>query len=181
MSKTVLVVLIIVLCGAAVAYDNFHIPSSTDRAVHTENTGKPARTAAPDFTFSARDGSSLKLSDFKGRKIMLNFWATWCVPCIREFPLLIDYAAKHQNDIVLIALSVDDPVDGKPVPLDKFFAKFPAEMQADMKSPNIIIGYDPDKHISRDLFQVFRYPETYIISPDLYVDDKYVGSFPDTQ
>lgn len=56
--------------------------------------GKPA----PEFTLQTLDGHTLKLSDLKGRPVLLNFWASWCIPCKEEAPLLRDIAEKQSAD-----------------------------------------------------------------------------------
>ncbi|HEY4685757.1 MAG TPA: redoxin domain-containing protein, partial [Dehalococcoidia bacterium] len=53
---------------------------------------------APDFEFSAFDGRRLRLSDFRGRPVLLNFWATWCIPCKRELPAMEALLRRHEAD-----------------------------------------------------------------------------------
>ena len=62
--------------------------------------------AAPDFTLTTLDGEEVTLSDFKGQKVVLNFWATWCPPCKAEMPHFQEYVekyAKKDNAIILAA------------------------------------------------------------------------------
>ncbi len=63
---------------------------------------------APDLTFTDADGQARRLADFKGKVVLLNFWATWCVPCVEEMPSLEKLHAKLGSDqFTVIALSVD--------------------------------------------------------------------------
>jgi len=64
----------------------------------TNKAAEPMReqTSAPDFSFTDFDGKSRKLSEFRGKVVLLDFWATWCGPCLADFPHLKDLRAKHQ-------------------------------------------------------------------------------------
>jgi peroxiredoxin len=71
---------------------------------------KPAdRTMAPDFTLNDASGQSVKLSEFRGRVVLLNFWATWCGPCKVEIPLLMEFQRTYRNrDFVVLSVSLDE-------------------------------------------------------------------------
>ncbi|MEM9083711.1 MAG: TlpA disulfide reductase family protein, partial [Planctomycetota bacterium] len=93
--------------------------------------------AAPDFEFMANNGKTYALSDFKGKTILLNFWASWCPPCIKELPLLMK-AAQEQN-VILIALSSD--IDK--ASMDKFLKK--QQLQSPHK--NVFFAWDTNQNI----------------------------------
>jgi cytochrome c biogenesis protein CcmG/thiol:disulfide interchange protein DsbE len=64
---------------------------------------------APDFQVTTFDGSKLSLADFKGKVLILNFWATWCGPCKRELPLLENYyRQRHSAGLVVLAVATED-------------------------------------------------------------------------
>jgi thiol-disulfide isomerase/thioredoxin len=68
--------------------------------------GKPA----PNFTLKTPDGKPVSLADFKGKAVMVNFWATWCPPCKMEMPWLIDLQRKYAaQGFTVIGISEDDP------------------------------------------------------------------------
>ena len=70
--------------------------------------GKPAKL---NFTFKDANNKNVSLSDFKGKVILLDFWATWCVPCKAEIPGFIDLQARYgAAGLQILGLSVDDPV-----------------------------------------------------------------------
>jgi thiol-disulfide isomerase/thioredoxin len=73
-----------------------------------EAVGKPAPL---DFTLKDMNGVDVKLASFKGKIILLNFWATWCGPCRAEIPALVELQKKYADDLVVLGFSVDDPVD----------------------------------------------------------------------
>jgi thiol-disulfide isomerase/thioredoxin len=71
-------------------------------------TGK----AAPlHFTLKDMNGEDVKLASFKGKVILLNFWATWCGPCKAEIPSLVELQHQYGDDLVVLGFSVDDPVE----------------------------------------------------------------------
>ena len=61
-----------------------------------------------DFTLKDMDGVDVALSSFKGKVILLNFWATWCGPCKAEIPDLVTLQAQYKDDLVVLGVSIDD-------------------------------------------------------------------------
>jgi len=73
-------------------------------------TGKPA----PAFLLNTLDGRGVKLSDFRGKVVLLNFWATWCAPCRVEMPWLVDFYSRYQaQGLEIVGVSVDDDARDK--------------------------------------------------------------------
>lgn len=66
---------------------------------------------APDFTLTSLEGQEVKLSDFKGRKVMLNFWATWCPPCKAEMPAMQQLYDQANGYIEILAINIDPQND----------------------------------------------------------------------
>ena len=70
-----------------------------------------ARPAKLNFAFKDLNAASVKLSGFKGKIIVLNFWATWCVPCKAEIPDFVDLQARYgEQGLQLVGVAVDDPL-----------------------------------------------------------------------
>ena len=121
----------------------------------------------PEFEYRALSGKKGKLSDHKGKVVLIHFWATWCTPCLVEFPLIIELSKKLEKDIVVLAISSDQQT----APIKRFIKKI------DTKIPsNFIIIEDSEKHITYDMFQTMRLPETYILSPNLSINEKVIGA-----
>ena len=101
--------------------------AATSNAASTEPepTGRLDRshagTAAPDIAFEDPHGRPARLSDFRGRPLLVNFWATWCGPCVVEMPSLDALAAREGERIRVLALS-QDTNDGRRKVTD-FFAE----------------------------------------------------------
>ena len=71
---------------------------------------KKQANAAYDFSLKTTAGKTVKLSDFKGKVVILNFWATWCPPCKAEIPSFIGMYKKYEKDgLVIVGVAVDDP------------------------------------------------------------------------
>jgi thiol-disulfide isomerase/thioredoxin len=69
---------------------------------------KDGNKKAPDFTLKDTDGNEVTLSDYKGKIIILDFWATWCGPCRMSIPDLISIQSKYKDDLIIIGISLDD-------------------------------------------------------------------------
>lgn len=76
---------------------------------------EPARKVAgigerrPDFVHAGTGGELWRASDFDGRPTLINFWATWCAPCLREMPLLQDFASQFSGRLNVVGIAIDDP------------------------------------------------------------------------
>jgi cytochrome c biogenesis protein CcmG/thiol:disulfide interchange protein DsbE len=117
---------------------------------------------APDFTVQDAD-RKISLSDLRGKLVVLNFWATWCAPCVEEMPSLVQLQQRMKDKgVTVLAVSVD--VD------DSAYHKFLTDHKIDL-----LTARDPDQKSNR-LYGTFRYPETYIIDRNGVVRRKFIGA-----
>jgi cytochrome c biogenesis protein CcmG, thiol:disulfide interchange protein DsbE len=91
------------------------------------------------------DGKTVRLSDFRGRVVVVNIWATWCVPCRAEIPLLNRYWRAHRDrGLVVIGISVDPGATGR----GQFVSKSIAYLQAsDVAGPDIGVAAVPMNYV----------------------------------
>jgi len=126
-----------------------------DRGAHPTLTGQ----SAPDFTIS--DGSTtVHLADYRGRVVLLNFWATWCAPCVQEIPSLLELH-HDRPDLAILAVSIDENPDA--------YSRFLARHHVDLISVR-----DPAQTAAK-LFHTEGWPETYIIDRNGVIRRKVVG------
>lgn len=86
---------------------------------------KERNTLAPNFKGITSKGDAIKLSDFKGKVILLDFWASWCRPCQKEFPFLIDlYNENKEKDFIILTINLDEQI----VNMNKFLSKLEREV-----------------------------------------------------
>ncbi len=161
----ILVALMAAVAGYTYYSDFFKAPSAVPKNSDT-TLFKPI--PAPDFTFKDRNNTPIRLSDFKDRIVVLNFWATWCAPCVIEFPQMLSLAKKLEGKAVFLFLSVDDNAQD--------VERFLNLKKNHVLSKNVYVGIDTEKHISRDLYDSKKYPETYLIGPGLMIHDKVIGA-----
>ena len=95
---------------AALATLTFFLAAcSTTGPVKAEVKQEKERKLAPDFTLTDINGKAVKLSDFKGKVVLLNFWATWCGPCKVEIPWFIEFQQTYKDkDLVVMGVSFDE-------------------------------------------------------------------------
>jgi thiol-disulfide isomerase/thioredoxin len=112
----------------------------------------------PNFEAKTLNGHDIKLSQFKGKVVVVNFWASWCGPCVEEVPSLIQILKDFPNDLELVAISGDSSQED----IDSFMKSFP-EMRT---LPNIHVVWDADKRLSQQ-YQIYRLPESFLLNKEL--------------
>jgi len=127
-----------------------------DRGSHPSQVGQ----RAPDFTVSD-SGRTVRLDSFKGKVVVLNFWATWCAPCIQELPTLIAMQ-RRVPDVVVLAVSIDEDAAA--------YRQFITDNHIDLLTVR-----DAEKKSSK-LYGTERYPETYIIDQDGVIRRRFIGA-----
>jgi len=118
--------------------------------------------SAPDFTLTDSD-RTVQLSQLKGQVVLLNFWATWCPPCVEEMPSLVQMQNRMKGKgITVVAVSID--VD------EKAYHQFVKE-----HGVNLLTVRDPDQK-TPNLYGTHGWPETYVIDRNGVIRRKFIGA-----
>lgn len=122
---------------------------------------------APDFTLQTLDGKTVHLSDFRGKPVMLNFWATWCEPCKIEMPWFVDFQKQYASQgLQIIGVAMDDASVAD-------IEKFAKQMQVDYP---ILTGKDSQRDKVASLYGGVQFlPETFYIDRDGKIVAKVFG------
>ncbi len=119
--------------------------------------------SAPNFSIATDSGRTISTSDFGGKVLVLNFWATWCPPCIQELPSLDAFNRKFSGQgVVVLGISVDKD--------SKAYQNF-------LKRAGIsfLTARDPEQNVNRE-YGTVQFPETYIIDRNGKVLEKIINA-----
>jgi peroxiredoxin len=126
-------------------------------------------TLAPDFTIKDAD-HSITLNQLRGKIVVLNFWATWCLPCVDEMPSLEHLQKKFEGkDVTVLAVSVDDDPDDYHRFLKNHNIDLLTVREAGQKTNTGVIAPVSSR------YGTFKVPETYIIDRNGVIRRKFIG------
>ncbi len=117
---------------------------------------------APSFALADLDGATVRLADLAGRPLIVNFWASWCVPCVEEFPLLEEAQRAHGAEgLTVVGIVVNDRAAAAQAFIDQMGASWTAAL-------------DPGGEVAR-AYGIYGTPETFFIRRDGIVDGHQIG------
>lgn len=131
--------------------------------IEKEKTPEAAQVGAqaPDFELQNIQGESVRLSEYRGKPVLVNFWATWCAPCKLEMPNFQKYYARYPGQFEILAVEYGEPQDT--------VARFVEDMGLTFQ-----ILSDPDAKVHA-LYRFLGYPTTYIIDSEGVLRFQHVG------
>lgn len=128
---------------------NRHIAANVIRKTNKLAVGNPA----PDFTLLDKNGKEVSLSDFRGKYVYIDFWATWCSPCLAEMEVMERLHKKYGRKVVFLSISVDK----RPEQMNRFLKR--------NKYKWTFLHYGNQPSI-KDIYRVYGVPVYYLIDPD---------------
>lgn len=165
--KVLLLLLIAIALGSFIKQkvdDKQTVSSSNYEDNLTDDVGIQKGQIAPNFTVETLEGESITLSELKGKKVILNFWATWCPPCKVEMPHFQSYFEKHSKDDNVVILAANMTYKDKNVQqfVNGYDLTFPILL---LESDDLIKTYE-----------VLTIPSTFFIDSEGKVQKKIVGA-----
>lgn len=122
---------------------------------------------APNFKLVNIEGETIQLEDFRGKPLLLNFWASWCAPCRLEMPTFQSYYDKFAGELAVVAINNGEDREDVRIFTDELNITF-----------DVLL--DPKADIQR-LYQIRGYPTTFLIDPDGIIRIRHVGLITEEQ
>jgi thiol-disulfide isomerase/thioredoxin len=144
------------------------VPEAVEAAAG-QSCDKDAKVAPLNYTLKDMNGVDVKLSSFKGKVILLNFWATWCGPCKAEIPALVELQKQYSKDLVVLGLSVDDTVEKMKPYAAQYKINYP-----------LLVGLGRDD-VQEAFGPLWGIPVSFIIGRDGRICKKHMGIAPKAQ
>ncbi|MCF8261898.1 MAG: TlpA family protein disulfide reductase [Melioribacteraceae bacterium] len=117
---------------------------------------------APEFTLKTTDGGNLSLSDYRGKVVIIDFWATWCAPCRKGIPDLVDLKQKYGDDLEIIGISLDQETISQVVPF----------MQKNNINYPVVYG---NYQVTQQYGGVRSIPTSFVVDQEGKIVDSHVG------
>lgn len=117
--------------------------------VHAPAPAAAGETHAPPFTLRALDGKPVRLTDYRGKAVVLDFWATWCKPCRASLPHLDALQTRYGNRLVVVGISIDDA--GVPA-VRRFTEDLGIKFRVAMADDRVLDAYGPIRSIPTTVF-----------------------------
>lgn len=142
-----------------------HVSAITTFDAPRAEIGLKQGNVPPDFELTTLTGDVVKLSDYKGKKVILNFWATWCPPCKEEMPHMEKYYKKNKNLKNVEIIAVNMTTEERLVTVREFINKYELTFPIPLDNKGVVM----------DAYQILTLPMTYIINTDGTIAHQIMG------
>lgn len=159
----VLIVGTLILWGFALWRENSFSTTAESRLALMD---RMEQVGLPEIAGASLSGDPVSLQALTGKVVIVNFWASWCAPCLEEFPSMIKLVKEFKGDVVLLAVSQDSNRED----IDAFLRSFP-----DGQDPSIHVVWDESRDIGK-AYEVDRLPESFLAGVDGKLVTKIVGT-----
>jgi cytochrome c biogenesis protein CcmG/thiol:disulfide interchange protein DsbE len=116
---------------------------------------------APEFTLQNVTGETIRLADYRGKAVLINFWATWCGPCKVEMPLIQKYFQKFSSNLAVLAVNNDEPLNDVKSYVDEMGLTF-------------TVLLDPGEKVE-NIYRVDAFPTSIFVSSDGVIKYRHIG------
>jgi thiol-disulfide isomerase/thioredoxin len=99
------------LIWLAPGIDHFGESSTSESSGDPDDANATGKVAPMHYTLKDMNGADVNLASFKGKVVLINFWATWCGPCRAEIPSLVELQDTYRDELVVLGVSIDDPAE----------------------------------------------------------------------
>jgi thiol-disulfide isomerase/thioredoxin len=162
-------ILVLMFSAAKYLYSSFVDIYEANKKVQVEenftNQDKD-NYSAPDFTVYDREGNKVNLSDFAGKPVVLNFWASWCPPCRSEMPDFDKVYGEVKSDVVFMMVNLTD---------GKRETQASGQRFVNSKGFTVPVYFDNDGQAA-NAYVISSIPATFLIKPDGGINGKYIGA-----
>lgn len=144
---------------AALAFSLLALACRVEDAPRSDRDERGA--LAPEFTLPDLLGSEFSLADHRGQPVIVDFFATWCAPCVQQIPVLNAFQASHYGDVVVLGIAVDAQGSGV---VGSFVSEYDIQYPVLLGSESLAQRYG-----------AFGFPSLYVVAPDGRISSKHIG------
>lgn len=166
MNRKIIALIVTIILSIGAFYFGGHLNKKYGNAEVTKTNeilNKMTDEGITAFELEDIHGKKVSSDVLKGKLGIINFWASWCDPCVREFPSMLSLVKHFKGELILVAISNDENFDD----MMSFVKAFDADQ------PNVYMLRDPDRKVAEQ-YGTYKLPETFMVGPDLKLIRKIV-------
>lgn len=164
----ILLIILLVIVGESLRHSEQEADSDNEfvnpfaSLANRPKVGSPV----PAFSLPSTSGNQISVEQLKGKALIINFWATWCGPCLVEMPLLQTVSERHKNDLIVLAINIEEPISTIKPFVEKNQLTFPVLVDIEGKIANT--------------FGIFAYPASFFVDKQGIIRSQQFGQLNET-